>query len=573
MKKHLLYILIIIATFISMSCTRDDIETISEELVPVTFVLNGGEGTTATRAISDGTTVDQLTYAVYGEKGQVIIPKVVKNNVSIVPDKNNDIYINMRISLPAGSNYKAVFWLQNSECEAYSISDDMTLNVDYNGVNNDEKRDAFWGVSEPFDVNGSTVNVTLKRPFAQVNAGAFPFDWEYVKKFHNFNAIKSNVIISGVANEMNLLNGEISGSTNANFTPGILPTEIMYADVDEDGDKEEYTYLSMSYVLADQTPTTHSAMFFYHNEEGKVVSFTDNRSENIQLQRNHRTDIVGQVLSNSGDIVVLDYYDKGNTEDGDVYYYAEEPITIENTVYNITDYNTIQFNAEPWVPYTLNNCLFTGEVRVIELGYYRHSMYVKYTNNLNNVEMRDLSVSGVIECHEWYFSPAVIAYGNSTFNNCIMKGATAVTKTVTDKHGVHNVIPVDLGVRNESDAVINGGEYETVFAWTHAVVDIHGADIKTLYCGTCDSTKHSWMTIHSGTTIDKVICCEPRCPYGTKEYSTTMTIKAGAKIGSLQLVSTDVEFLIIEDGAEVGPITCEGVEYTYEELRAQMGLD
>lgn len=154
-----------------------------------------------------------------------------------------------------------------------------------------------------------------------------------------------------------------------------------------------------------------------------------------------------------------------------------------------------------------------------------------------------------------------------------MKGATAVTKTVTDKHGVHNVIPVDLGVRNESDAVINGGEYETVFAWTHAVVDIHGADIKTLYCGTCDSTKHSWMTIHSGTTIDKVICCEPRCPYGTKEYSTTMTIKAGAKIGSLQLVSTDVEFLIIEDGAEVGPITCEGVEYTYEELRAQMGLD
>ena len=213
MKRQLLYILIIIGTLFTISCSRDAIDTISEELVPVTFVLNGGEGTTATRAISDGNTVDQLTYAVFGEKGQVIIPKVVKNNVSIVPDKNNDIYINMRISLPAGSNYKAVFWLQNSECEAYSISDDMTLNVDYNGVNNDEKRDAFWGVSEPFDVNGSTVNVTLKRPFAQVNAGAFPFDWEYVKKFLNFNAIKSNVIISGVANEMNLLNGEVSGST------------------------------------------------------------------------------------------------------------------------------------------------------------------------------------------------------------------------------------------------------------------------------------------------------------------------------------------------------------------------
>ena len=36
-----------------------------------------------------------------------------------------------------------------------------------------------------------------------------------------------------------------------------------------------------------------------------------------------------------------------------------------------------------------------------------------------------------------------------------------------------------------------------------------------------------------------------------------MTIKSGAKVGSLQLVSTDVEFLIIEEGADVGPITCD----------------
>ena len=72
--------------------------------------------------------------------------------------------------------------------------------------------------------------------------------------------------------------------------------------------------------------------------------------------------------------------------------------------------------------------------------------------------------------------------------------------------------------------------------------------------------------------MDKVVCCEPRCPYGNKEYSTTMTIKKGAKVSSLQLVSTDVEFLIIEDGAYVGKITCDGVEYTYNELRKAMWL-
>ena len=154
-----------------------------------------------------------------------------------------------------------------------------------------------------------------------------------------------------------------------------------------------------------------------------------------------------------------------------------------------------------------------------------------------------------------------------------MTGATTTREPITDKHGVtHEVIPADFAVRNESDCVINGGYFGTVFAWTHAVVDIFGATIEKLYCGTCDSTKHSWMTIGSGTKITEVICCEPRCPYGGKEYSTTMTIKSGAEVGSIQLVSTDVEFLIIEDGAKVGKITCEGVEYTYKELREAMGL-
>ena len=154
-----------------------------------------------------------------------------------------------------------------------------------------------------------------------------------------------------------------------------------------------------------------------------------------------------------------------------------------------------------------------------------------------------------------------------------MTGTTTTRTTVADENAITpSYIPVDLGVRNESDAVINGGTYGTIFAWTHAVVNINGARVGKLYCGTCDSTKHSWMTIGAGTEIDEVICCEPRCPYGTKEYSTTMTIKKGAKVGMLQLVSTDVEFLIIEDGAKVDKIVCEGVEYTYQELREAMGL-
>ncbi len=571
MKRFFFYILILIGSICIISCSNEELDVRLGKQVPITFLLNlGGEQTT--RTISDGTSVDQLVYSVISDKGETIIPRTLKNRVSGLA-ANGEMTIT--ISLPSGCNYKAIFWLQSSECTAYSISNDMKVTVDYHGPNNDELRDAFWGVSDSFTVEeNEVVSVVLKRPFAQVNAATFPFDWEYVRDFHKFNAIKSSAVIRGVPNEINLLDGVVSGSVDASFTPGDMPTEKLYTDVDENGVNEEYTYLSMSYVLADTEPTKHSATLFFINDKGETVLLNDSRLDAISIQRNQRNDFVGQVLSKDGELNVMTYNDNGNTEMGNVYYLAEDNLTIENTVFNLSNHSAaIQFDSNDGELITYNNLMFTGSIWCMELGKYRNASYVNYNNVLNNVVTHNLSVSCSLECHEWYFSPAIIAYGNTELNNCVMKGTTSIVKTVTDDHGItHDVIPVDIGVRNESDAVINGGEYGTVFAWTHSVVDIFDAHIDTLYCGTCDSTNHSWMTIGAGTTINKVICCEPRCPYGGKEYSTTMTIKSGATVGSLQLVSTDVEFLIIEDGANVGPITCEGVEYTYQELREAMGL-
>ena len=569
-KNCFIYFFTIICAIIAVSCSRDDVEVVSSECIPVSFNINFEES--VTRAISDGTSVDQLMYAVFNERGEVVIKKSIKRDVPEVFFKN-DKNADMTISMPIGSNYKAVFWAQNSECEAYEVSDDMIVTVDYDGANNDELRDAFFGVSDPFNVNANkVVNVTLKRPFAQVNAGAFPFDWEFATELYDpvFEATKSAAIIRNVPDEINLLNGEVSGSVNAIFESAAMPAERLYADVDENGRDEEYVYLSMSYVLASDEPTEHSVDFFFLDDNDKAVMF-NNRFGEIPLQRNCTANYVGQILTDSGELNVRDY------ESSDyVKYNVAEATTYENAIYNLTSHYSSGaiFGSENGQLVTMDNVVFTGDTWVIELGGYRGPGYVKYNNELNNVIVKDLSVSSNVEVHEWYFSPAIIAYGKSIFNDCEMSGTTTVAKPIVDKHGItQEFTPVDLGVRNESDAVINGGRYGSILAWTHAVVDIKGAEVGTLYCGTCDSTPHSQMTIHSGTKIDKIINIEPRCPYGSKEYSTRMTIKSGAEIGSLQLVSTDVEFLIIESGAKVGKITCEGIEYTYEELRDAMGLD
>lgn len=565
MKRTVFGILLtVVIAIVSVSCSeRDNLSLNSVREVELLFALDTENGN-MTRAISDGNSVDKLIYAVFAEDGTLVVRNAVIEDVNSLLNGGT---FSMTVSLADGQRYRAVFWAQNGECDAYALTEDMKLTVDYSGIGNDDRRDAFYGVSELFEVDGKVKSVTLKRPFAQVNAVAYPFDWEYVTDFHDFTVIKSCAVIRDVPNRMDLLTGELSGSVSASFKASAIPTERYYADVDGNGVDEEYVYLSMSYVLAGSEPTTHNADFFFIDKDNMAVMYEHESNRVVELKRNNRSDIIGQVITDNGELNRREFIQTGT-----VYQNITADTLISNTIYNMSGHDAIQFASVDGQLTTLDNVLITGDIWTIELGEYRGGNYVNYNNVLNNVTYKDLRTTSHIECHEWYFSPACIAYGNTTLNNCVMTGAKSINDSITDQHGTHKLISVDLGVRNESDAVINGGVYGTLFAWTHAIVNIYGAVIDTLYCGTCDSTDHSWMTIGKGTVIDRVICCEPRCPYGSKEYSTTMTIESGAKVGALELVSTDVEFLIIEDGADVGSITCGGVEYTYEELRSAMGL-
>ena len=565
MKRTVFDILLtVVIAIVSVSCSeRDNLSLNSVREVELLFALDTENGN-MTRAISDGNSVDKLIYAVFAEDGTLVVRNAVIEDVNSLLNGGT---FSMTVSLADGQRYRAVFWAQNGECDAYALTEDMKLTVDYSGIGNDDRRDAFYGVSELFEVDGKVKSVTLKRPFAQVNAVAYPFDWEYVTDFHDFTVIKSCAVIRDVPNRMDLLTGELSGSVSASFKASAIPTERYYADVDGNGVDEEYVYLSMSYVLAGSEPTTHNADFFFIDKDNMAVMYEHESNRVVELKRNNRSDIIGQVITANGELNRREFIQTGT-----VYQNITADTLISNTIYNMSGHDAIQFASVDGQLTTLDNVLITGDIWTIELGEYRGGSYVNYNNVLNNVTYKDLRTTSHIECHEWYFSPACIAYGNTTLNNCVMTGAKSINDSITDQHGTHKLISVDLGVRNESDAVINGGVYGTLFAWTHAVVNIYDAVVDTLYCGTCDSTDHSWMTIGKGTVIDRVICCEPRCPYGSEEYSTTMTIESGAKVGTLELVSTDVEFLIIEDGADVGSITCDGVEYTYEELRSAMGL-
>ena len=145
MKRLYYSIILAAAVFAIQSCTNETIGISEGTEAEVTFSMNV-EGSQDTKAISDGKSVDKLIYAIVTTEGEVVgrSEKVLDKSFS------SSLELTMTVTMVKGITYKAVFWAQSSKCNAYTMSDDMTVTVDYSGVNNDESRDAFYGVSSPF---------------------------------------------------------------------------------------------------------------------------------------------------------------------------------------------------------------------------------------------------------------------------------------------------------------------------------------------------------------------------------------------------------------------------------------
>ena len=291
------------------SCANEEITSSQAgNEATVSFSL-GLEGGIDTRAISDGTGADVLQYAVFDKDGKRIttIAKVSKTGVTFPTTEN--------ITLAKGQTYKIAFWAQDADCQAYTVSDDMNVAINYAGVNNDETRDAFFKSIE-FTVTGSTsIDVILKRPFAQINVGVYESDWNAAVA-SGVEIEKSTATIVKAANTINLLTGKVGEETTdvtVGYTKNAIPTEALMVDLDKNGTKEAYKWLSMSYILVADADTnvdangmlgsdkaTLDGIFFrFTPEEGNEIVFSEGLNS-VPVQRNWRTNILGKMLT--GDI-------------------------------------------------------------------------------------------------------------------------------------------------------------------------------------------------------------------------------------------------------------------------------
>ena len=352
MDNHFLFTMLAASTMMlatGCSSSDDTVATQESNLATVSFSVQA-DAVVGTRTISDGTDADELIYRVFDKDGKPVGTLDKKTETGLT-----DLLTGHKVTLylAKGQTYKVAFWAQDADCHAYTVDDNMSVAVNYAGANNDETRDAFFKTVDVTVTGDMSVDVTLKRPFAQINVGCTTDDWNAAHA-SNIDITTSAVTIKDAATNLNVIDGTVSGSKDVTYTAANIPTEKLKVDADGNGTKEDYKYLSMCYILPNETTTgtaktTAGTTFTFHPQAGNDITLSDGLQA-IPVQRNYRTNIVGKILSGevSFNVKVDPIYD------GDHNYQPWDGRTLTEPTTS-TDGTTYEVNTPEELAWVFNN--------------------------------------------------------------------------------------------------------------------------------------------------------------------------------------------------------------------------
>lgn len=292
MKKFILFALAAATMLIAGSCQKEK-GLKDGDASEVTFSIDLPVNL-STKAIGDGTTATELYYGVFNQEGEYIQSLA---QTAALPVVGKTATLNLK--LVRNYTYSIVFWAQ-APGAPYSFDPETgEVTVDYAGDANDETRDAFCKLHTFTVPDQATFDetVVLKRPFAQINFGASDF-----AQIDELGLdMESTVVISGLADSYNILEGTISGDATTALELNTVPAQFDPSEALVVEGKN-YGYVSMNYVLAPQEAkelANVSATFAYNGETVQLDV------PNVPFQRNYRTNIVGSFFTDEVTFTII----------------------------------------------------------------------------------------------------------------------------------------------------------------------------------------------------------------------------------------------------------------------------
>ncbi len=288
MKKILFFGAMVALLLGTAACSSDMEPSMGDNMVRFTIEMPGNIDS---RAISDGLTANKLTVAVYDQDGKEL------------PDirVNKDIHhqTTVEFKLVKGQKYSFAFWAQADGAPYTFDTANKTVNVSYEGAkSNDETRDAFYAYRADLTVTGPmSETIYLYRPFCQLNYGASDYQ-DAIKA--GIEATKSAVTVNHAATSFNLASGATDGDVEVTFTKEILPNDPATLTVEE----KAYQWMAMNYFLVpDNEATIETSLQLYEGDATEAVR--DITVPNVPVQKNHRTNIVGNLFTEDVNFIVI----------------------------------------------------------------------------------------------------------------------------------------------------------------------------------------------------------------------------------------------------------------------------
>ena len=327
MKKILLITAVLAGLFAAASCQKEEIGAVAPGTGNVTFTIQTPQDP-VTRAIGDGENVDIVYYEIY---------KAVANHANSLdggkPLVDGTVVMSgkvatLSLNLLEDQDYVALFWAQvtpkQQGVQYYDVTDLRNVEVKYDGVmSNDEARAAFYG-KLPFNTtNDVNTEVTLVRPFAQLNIG---HTLNGLDLGYDVDITRSEVTVTSPAKFFNV--NTASAHTSAGpvtFALAANPDEPLKAN------NAVYEYAAMNYFLVEGNTGSVDVVFDIETDKGTV---SDKVVAQVPVKMNFRTNLLGNLLTRETKIEIV--VDEKFTQPDENIILAYDAASLYEAVKNVT---------------------------------------------------------------------------------------------------------------------------------------------------------------------------------------------------------------------------------------------
>ena len=271
----------------------------------VTFTVTA-PGDLDTRAYADGENVNEVHYAVYktndGEPNALNDSNSTPLAQGVVEMSNKRA--TLELDLLQDQYYTILFWAQVKDAGHYNVGDLRNVSVVYNPLyGNDESRAAFFLRHDFNTEKQQNYDVTLVRPFAQINLGTTVESLSPVQEGqtqgYTIDVQQSAMTVSGIASSFNLVNGQAADEA-VDFTFTSTPTPAKAGEV-LTVNGINYHYVAMNYLLVPVQEKLVNVSYTITTDKGVVT----NTITSVPVKENYRTNILGNLLTSKTDFEII----------------------------------------------------------------------------------------------------------------------------------------------------------------------------------------------------------------------------------------------------------------------------